>query len=260
LDYRGRMVRAVLLDLDDTLVVEEAAAVGSFAAAAEAAGPDLDAAALALAARGRARELWRAAPAYPWAARIGISSWEALWCRFEGAGPQLRELRAWAPWFRREAWRLALTEQGVDDPALAEELGERFGVERRARHETFADAEPALHALREAGSALVLVTNGASCLQREKLAGSGLAGLLDAVVVSGDVGTGKPDPRIFARAVAAAGARPREAVMVGDNVAKDVEGALAAGLDAVWLNRDARPRPDGFAGRQIATLGELYGE
>jgi putative hydrolase of the HAD superfamily len=254
------MARAVLLDLDDTLIIEEAAAVASFSAAAAAAGARVDAAELAVAARRRARELWRASPTHPWAARIGISSWEALWCGFEGDEPVLGELRAWAPGFRREAWRLALAEQGVDDPALAEELGERFGVERRARHEAFADAEPALRALRGQGATLVLVTNGASCLQREKLAGSGLGGLLDAIVVSGDLGAGKPDPRIFAQALQAAGAAPGDAVMVGDNLAKDVEGALAAGLDAVWLNRAARPRPDGFAGREIATLAELYGE
>jgi FMN phosphatase YigB (HAD superfamily) len=78
--------------------------------------------------------------------------------------------------------------------------------------------------------------------------------------VSGDLGAGRPDPRIFAEALRAAGARPADAVMVGDNVAKDVEGALAAGLDAVWINRAARPRPDGFGGREIPMLAELYGE
>jgi phosphoserine phosphatase len=254
------MARAVLIDLDDTLVPEEAAAVASFAAAAASAGPGVDATELAAAARRRARELWRAAPMHPWGVRVGISSWEALWCRFEGDATVLRELRAWAPGFRREAWRLALAEQGVDDTNLGEELGARFVAERRGRHEPFADAEPALRALRDEGATLVLVTNGASCLQREKLAGSGLGDLLDAVVVSGDLGVGKPDPAIFAHALRAAGVGPSDAVMVGDSAAKDVEGALAAGLDAVWLNREARPRPDGLAAREIATLAELYGE
>jgi phosphoserine phosphatase len=250
------VTRALLVDLDDTLVVEEAAAVASFAATARAAAErhPIDAAALAIDARARARELWRAGPTYPFCQRIGISSWEGLWCRYEGDGD---ELRAWAPEFRREAWRRALADHGIEDEALASELGERFGAERRARCETFADAAPALDALR-ASHAIVLVTNGASCLQREKLAASGLADRLDAVVVSGDVGRGKPDAAIFAHALRAVGSEPGEAVMVGDNLEKDVDGALAAGLRAVWLNRDGKERPAGRPDvREIASLDEL---
>jgi phosphoserine phosphatase len=251
------MALALLFDLDDTLVVEEGAAVASFAAtAAYAAGRrEVDADALAVAGRRCARELWRDAPTHPYCARIGISSWEGLWCRFEGEGEDSRALRAWAPEYRREAWRLALAEQGVGDPGLAFELGERFGAERRARHETFADAEPTLRALREHGAALVLVTNGASCLQREKLAASGLGELLDAVVVSGDLGVGKPEPAIFAHALEAVGAD--HGVMVGDSLRRDVEGALAAGLDAVWLNRDGGTRADDRRIAEVASLGKL---
>jgi putative hydrolase of the HAD superfamily len=250
------VTRALLVDLDDTLVVEEAAAIASFAATAHAAAEryPVDARALGRGARARARELWRAAPTYPFCQRIGISSWEGLWCRYEGDSDELRALRAWAPGFRREAWRRALADQGVEDEALAAELGDRFGVERRARCETFADAAPALDALRES-HAIVLVTNGASCLQREKLAASGLADRLDAIVVSGDLGRGKPDPAIFAHALRAVGAEPGAAVMVGDNLAKDVDGALAAGLRAVWLNRDGKERPDDRS--DVVEIGDL---
>jgi putative hydrolase of the HAD superfamily len=247
------MALAVLFDLDDTLVVEEAAAMASFAATAAAAGPGVDGAALAVAARRRARELWRASATYPWAARIGISSWEALWCGFEGDESALRELRAWAPEYRREAWRLALAEQGIEDTALAEELGKRFGAERRARHEAFPDAEPVLRELR-ASCALGLVTNGASCLQREKLAGSGLGELFDAVVVSGDLGVGKPEAAIFLHALELLGAD--HGVMVGDTLARDIDGALGAGLDAVWLNRRGDPRPERPVA-EVASLAEL---
>src|SRR5207247_8595962 len=105
-------------------------------------------AALARRARARARELWRAAPTFPYCQRIGISSWEGMWCRFEGKRAELRALRAWAPEYRGATWRRALADQDVVDDELAAELGERFGVERRARHETFADLGAALDALR----------------------------------------------------------------------------------------------------------------
>jgi putative hydrolase of the HAD superfamily len=165
--------------------------VAAFEATAEVA--EVDTPALVTAVRARARALWNATPAHPYCKRIGISSSEAMWCRFEGDGPEVTWLRAWAPEYRREAWRLALAEQGVDDAGLAEALGERFGVERRARHEVFPDAVPALIELGER-HALALVTNGAACLQREKLAASGLADHFAAVVVSADVGAGKPIP------------------------------------------------------------------
>jgi phosphoserine phosphatase len=253
------MTRALLLDLDDTLIVEEPAAVATFAATAAAAAErrPLDAQRLALDARARAREIWRAAPNYAFCRRIGISSWEGHFCTYEGDGDELRALRDWAPSYRHETWSRALADQDVDDGELAQELSERFCAERRERHETFPDAAPVLDALR-ADHALALVTNGASCWQREKLMASGLADRFEVVVVSGELGTAKPDPAVYAHALHALGAEPGDAVMVGDSLRNDVDGALAAGLRAVWVNRDGRPRPQDRPDlREIAGLGEL---
>jgi putative hydrolase of the HAD superfamily len=250
---------ALLFDLDDTLVVEEAAAVAAFEATARVAASRcaMDAARLAVTGRARARELWRAAPVHAYCRRVGISSWEGLWCRFEGEENHARWLHEWSPAYRREAWRLALAEQGVDDPALAEELGERFGIERRRRHEVFADARAALADLSEAYE-LVLVTNGASCLQREKLAASGLGDYFAAVVVSAEVGVGKPDAAIFRHALAQVDCDTKHAVMVGDSLSRDVNGAVAAGLGAVWVNRLEHPRPDrAHQAPEVTTLSEL---
>jgi putative hydrolase of the HAD superfamily len=219
--------RAILFDLDDTLVVEDPAAV-----------------------RTRARELWRAAPTFDYCRRIGISSSEGLWCRFEGDGPETRWLREWSPAYRREAWRLALADQGIGDAGLAEQLGERFGVERRGRHEVFDDVVDALTTLGESHT-LGLVTNGASCLQREKLAASGLGAHFAAVVVSAEFGAGKPEPAIFRHALSELGCS--SGVMVGDSVERDIDGALAAGLGAVWLNRSGEPRP----ARQLREISPL---
>ena len=41
----------------------------------------------------------------------------------------------------------------------------------------------------------------------------------------------------------AVGARPGDAVMVGDSIANDVDGPVAAGLRAIWLNRTGESRP-----------------
>jgi putative hydrolase of the HAD superfamily len=152
---------------------------------------------------------------------------------------------------------MALVEQGVEDPQLAEELGERFATERRARHEVFADVVPALTELSQT-HLLAVVTNGASCLQREKLAASGLDDFFAATVVSAEFGVGKPDAALFLHALAELDCDGKHAVMVGDSLSRDVNGALAAGLGAVWVNRFGRRRPDGHDGvGEVATLSDL---
>lgn len=249
------MTPALLFDLDETLVVEPAAVAAFEATARHATSThDIDARKLAAAARSRARELWRAAPTYPYCRRVGISSWEGLWCRYEGDGPETGRLREWSPTHRREAWRLALADQDVAEIALASELGERFAAERRARHQVFADVTPTLRELTGSHS-IAVVTNGASCLQREKLSASGLADLIPIVVVSEDLGTAKPDPAVFQAAVAKLDV-DSDAVMIGDSIEKDINGALGAGLRAVRVNRGKRPRPDALP-RDVPTVTSL---
>ena len=136
------MTDALLFDLDDTLVSDEHAAAAAFTATAEHGARS----ASSTPRRSRPPPARRPAgcgarrPSTPTAQGIQISSWEALWCRFEGEDPRIAWLRAWSPEYRRETWRLALARQGIDDAALALELGERYGLERRRLHETFADA------------------------------------------------------------------------------------------------------------------------
>lgn len=257
------MRTALLFDLDDTLVVEEPAAAAAFLATAEVAAErhdDLDAAALARSARSRARELWRAGPAYEYGeATLGMSSWEALWCRWEGERAEVRMAREWAAGYRVEAWRIALADHAVADIALAEELGERFGVERRRRHQAFDDARPALDHLRPT-HAIALLTNGASCLQREKLAGSGLSeDDFDVVVISGDLGVGKPEPAIFMHTLSRLGVTADRAVMIGDSMERDIDGAAALGIRGIWLNRDGAVAPSANGHVEISTLADVAG-
>jgi putative hydrolase of the HAD superfamily len=82
----------------------------------------------------------------------------------------------------------------------------------------------------------VILTNGPVDPQRRKLEGSGLLGLVDAALVSEEVGWHKPDRRAFAAALAAVGGSPESAAMVGDHLEADICGALQAGFQrAVWL-------------------------
>ena len=123
------------------------------------------------------------------------------------------------------------------------------------RFEPFPDAVPALEALRAAGVRVVAASNWDVSLH-EQLAATGLTPLLDGALSSAEVGAPKPDPRIFTRALALAGAGPEEALHVGDDVQADVGGARAAGLEPVLIDREGGlEAPPGV--RRISSLAEL---
>ena len=249
----------VLFDLDDTLVAEESSAEAAFLATCEHARRryGVDPHALHRAVRERAREAWFAAPTSDYCRAVGVASWEGLWARFPGDDPNHEALRRWAPAYRREAWSRALEDFGVRDAPFAERLASIFPAERRARHIVFPDVEDTLAALHGAWR-LAILTNGTPSLQREKIAGSGLAYYFDAITVSGEVGVGKPDSRVFAAALEAAGATPDRTIMVGDSLRRDVQGAQQAGLQAFWLNRTGRERElDVVPDAEMTTLSEL---
>ena len=113
----------------------------------------------------------------------------------------------------------------------------------------YADAAPALAALREQGLRAIVVSNW-DCSLPAVLDRLGLRVLLDGVVTSAELGACKPDARIFGAALDLARAEPSAAVHVGDSVAEDVRGALEAGIRAVFLRRAQAPglasaTPDG---------------
>ncbi len=231
-------IKAILFDLDDTLVVEQAAAERALHMAAESARIryGIKPATLVVAVRRDARELWRQFESIDYCRLVGISSWEGLWARFLGPGPELERLRIWAPTYRRESWSRALRACGVDDAALAQELADAFPRMRRTIHEPFSDALPTLSDLR-GDYRLGLVTNGVHDLQHQKIERARLQGAFQTIVISGEIGIGKPDRRIFEHALDALGVRANQAVMVGDSLTRDVQGARQAGLRAIWLNR-----------------------
>ncbi|MEW2497535.1 HAD family hydrolase [Streptomyces nodosus] len=99
--------------------------------------------------------------------------------------------------------------------------------------------------LRAAAWTIGIVTNGASDIQRAKLAATGLAGLVDGVAVSGDLEIRKPDARLFQLAASRCGASlANGGWMIGDNPAGDIGGGHRAGLRTIWLQ--GRPWPDGL--------------
>jgi putative hydrolase of the HAD superfamily len=251
-------IRAVLFDLDDTLVPELPAWDAAFAGACADCAPqhNLDPLAIRQTVFRVTRELWYGSPVSDWSRESGIAFFCALVSEFAGEAPEWGYLRGWTPLWRSTAWRAGLAEVGVKDAMLAEALAAALSARFAASHVLFDDVLPALDEL--SCHRLAVVTNGPSDLQRRKLAVAGIDGRLPDVFISGEVGYGKPDARIFEHALAKLGLSPDETLMVGDRVNLDVAGARAAGVRGVWLNRNGRKNEtDITVDHEIASLGEL---
>jgi putative hydrolase of the HAD superfamily len=171
----------------------------------------------------------------------------------------LRHLREWTPQFRREIWERALRGEGIEDARLAAELGDFFARKRRELQDHLPGAEKVLHDLQRAGVRIGLLTNGAASLQREKIESSGLGMFFDAAVVSGEIGTGKPEPAIFHHLLERLGVAAGETLMVGNSLARDIAGGKHAGLHTCWLALEGEEEPVGLVEPDftIRSLGEL---
>jgi putative hydrolase of the HAD superfamily len=128
----------------------------------------------------------------------------------------------------------------------------------RAAWRAFDDALPTLTALQSAQPSIALgvVTNGEGEPQRAKLAAIGLGDRFPVIVASGEVGVAKPQAEIFALACERLGVEPAQAAHVGDRLDLDAQGAAAAGLRGIWLDRlGAAPCPTHI--ERISALHEL---
>ncbi len=146
---------------------------------------------------------------------------------------------------RREIVARAFPELNRDDPELLRAVADHLTREKEKAVAPFPGAVEALKALRGHGVRLGLVTNGSGGLQRAKLERYQLEPLFDAVVIEGEAGFGKPDPRIFRLALERLSVTAEQAWMVGDNLHADIDGAQRVGMRAVWIDHTgAGPGPD----------------
>ena len=100
----------------------------------------------------------------------------------------------------------------------------------------FPEVPGVLAALRGRGLRLAVVSNFDSRLP-PLLEALGIAPFFDAVVCSGAVGAAKPDGAIFAHALTALGVEAHEALHIGDSRVNDYDGARAAGIEALLVDR-----------------------
>ncbi|RKW71292.1 HAD family hydrolase [Galactobacter caseinivorans] len=207
--------RAILLDLDGTLLDHENASGKALLEALEATG---------------------LGPRVHGAPEAALSRWHSLevqhFQRYLDGELSFEEQRVIRT-------REFLESYGVADLDRAATLRwfDRYRAQYQAAWRPFADVHPFLNAVAalERPPALAIVSNGEQAQQEAKLVALGLEGIR--LFTSSALGVPKPDPGLFHQVCQALGVRSDEAWFIGDDRDVDAVGAQAAGLHGVWLDR-----------------------
>jgi putative hydrolase of the HAD superfamily len=238
-----RLPRAILFDLDDTII----------------------------SAYGRPDLAWAAVIA-EFQTEVGpLAATSVLSAVQESAG------RFWADAERHRAWRqklrearreivteafAALAREGGAIPALSTQhaLADRFTDYRDEQMHIFPDAHDTIDALREQGVRLALITNGDGIGQRAKIERFDLAQRFHHIQIEGEHGFGKPEPRAYLHALERLGVGARDSWMVGDNLEWEVAAPQRLGIHAIWFDAHGAGLPEGSVvrpDRVVRRLSEL---
>lgn len=230
-------IKAILFDLDETLLADDL----SFETSAERTSrdlvvhyPDLSLDGLAAAYQRISDEYWL---------EVGE---QVVTGSLDGASVRL------------ESWRRALAQFDCDDVEVAQTAHVSYSRHRLETYALYSDAAPLLASV-STEIRTAIVTNGSVETQWEKIRTVGIDLAVGSVIVSGEVGFAKPEAAIFQLALNRLGVEAHEALHVGDSLRADVDGALHAGLTAVWLNRHGRSRDESHPTphHEITSLSEL---
>lgn len=170
------------------------------------------------------------------AARFGFAVDEGTVAeRLPGVMSRARPLRARRPDWRPYWAEVVRVGTGCDEPALLGALLDYF--ERADAWQVTPGAEDCVRAVAERGMKVAVVSNWDLRL-RATLRSLGVLGWIDAAIISAEIGVEKPDAGIFHCACERLGVAPSSALHVGDDLGDDVQGARAAGCQALHWPHD----------------------
>lgn len=163
-----------------------------------------------------------------------------LWSKYSAA-------RIDQPTLRMDRFRLPLEAAGADT-ATATELSASYDTlyldYLAAGKAMIPGAMELLQAVSGAGITTGILSNGFTGVQHRKIANTGISHLINIIVLSDDIGINKPDVRIFAHAMERSGVSdPGRHLMIGDNPATDIAGAVGAGWRALHFLRTPASGP-----------------
>lgn len=153
------------------------------------------------------------------------------------------------------AYASACEELGLTDSSLAGKLFADFKERYGKDPVPFSDVSETLNILQDQYR-IGLVSNGRTKGQTAKIDSCGISGFFSSICISESFGCKKPDTAIFRACLDELSVRPSEAVFVGDNPVADIAPAKKIGMFAVWVKNSHFPAPavcDGV----VASIGEL---
>ncbi|MET3926079.1 HAD family hydrolase [Devosia sp. 2618] len=124
---------------------------------------------------------------------------------------------------------------GLDD--VAGEIADRYADYREENMYLYPDALQVVDAYRAQGMKLGLVTNGATEVQHAKVDRFGLRERFDHIQVEEEAGFGKPDGRAYVHTLAALDVAPEDTIMIGDDMVWDVLAPQRLGIMGIWYDR-----------------------
>ncbi len=106
---------------------------------------------------------------------------------------------------------------------------------------------------------LMIITNGLKDVQRKRLAHTNLGKYFVDIIISDEIGSAKPNRKIFDAAFARMG-KPKceDVLIIGDSLTSDIQGGVNYGIDTCWYNPQQQPLPNGLSlTYQIQQLADL---
>jgi putative hydrolase of the HAD superfamily len=155
---------------------------------------------------------------------------------------------------------LSAAGKAVPTSAIGDAMADRFTLIRDEELSVFPGAHETLDRLNQLGVRLALITNGAAEPQRAKVIRFALTERFAHVQIEGEHGFGKPEERAYTHAMEALGVGPRETWMVGDNLEWEIVAPQRLGIYSIWYDGYAAGLPPGCPirpDRIIRSLPEL---
>jgi putative hydrolase of the HAD superfamily len=236
----NKLPKAIILDLDDTIIADDSVSEQSWKAVCEKYAPLIGINPLEL--REKIDSVYRAYWADPERRRIG--------------GLQIYQTR-------RELAAKALIQNNLGDEKQGYEIGDAYTTEKDCRIVLNLGAIETLERLKFLSIPLALVTNGGAGPQRRKIERFHLEHYFKFILIEGEFGFGKPEKRVFEACLKQLQAESATTWMVGDDLQRDIGGAISLGISGIWIDWRQRGLPSNSGikpARIIGSLAELLDE
>ncbi|WP_198376390.1 haloacid dehalogenase type II [Neoroseomonas rubea] len=153
----------------------------------------------------------------------------------------------------RDALHYVFARHGIEDAALARDLMESY-----RRLPVYPEVPSTLAAIREQGIATAILSNGTPGMLEAAAEAAGITPLVDEILSVEEVGTFKPDPRVYRLATRQFGCPPDRLLFVSAN-AWDTQAAHAFNMRVARVNRTGAPDEYGLGAAGVAVLTDLSG-